>query len=208
MIEAYNPILLIAIVIGVLFALHLLNIRRTILNKRRLVADVISIASQPRDLLDHAWTEKDYTGLDTKLSDWERQIREIARRHAKTPSLHEFTGIGSSTNQPLSVAIAIIDDTLSVLLRIVPPEERSAQSVLLSLRGAINSLTKTLSGAGIAPARVVPALPELPKRLETLFRSAEHEMTGEFLVRRSLLFAWVKHDNANWYDAQPEHPIG
>lgn len=167
MLQTYDPLLLVFAGTGIVLVVHLLKIRRTVLNKRRLISDVTSLGTQPRDLLDRAWTGEDYLALDGKLCEWARQIREIARRHATAPWLHEFDGAGPSSSQPLSVAIAIVDDTLSVLMSVVPAEERPAQSVLLSLRGAINELTKTLPKAGIAAGLTVPSRPLLPERLES-----------------------------------------
>lgn len=208
MVLAYDPLLLVFAGTAIALVIHLLTIRRSVLNKRHLISDVTSLGTQPRDLLDRAWTGENYSALDGKLCDWERQIREIARRHATAPWLHEFSGTGPSTSPPLSVTIAIIDDTLSVLMSVVPAEERPAQSVLLSLRGAINELSKTLARAGIAGGLEVPSRPILPERLESVFQSREIELAGLYIVRRSVLFAWVRHDNAKWYDDQPIRMIG
>lgn len=208
MLQTYDPLLLVFAGTGIVLVVHLLKIRRTVLNKRRLISDVTSLGTQPRDPLDRAWTGEDYLALDGKLCEWARQIREIARRHATAPWLHEFDGAGPSSSQPLSVAIAIVDDTLSVLMSVVPAEERPAQSVLLSLRGAINELTKTLPKAGIAAGLTVPSRPLLPERLESVFLSHAAELTGLYVARRRLLHAWVSYDNAKWYDDQPVRVIG
>lgn len=104
--------------------------------------------------------------------------------------------------------MAVLDDALSILMRCAPSVERPDGTRLRKLRGAINGMLDTLKSVGLAPTAEVPARPVFPARITAHLDRVGFESEGEFMVRRSLMLAWVRYDGQDWYDDQLTFRIG
>lgn len=76
------------------------------------------------------------------------------------------------------------------------------------MRGEINEMLKTLKGVGLSATTEVTARPVFPDRIREHLDRVGFESEGEFMIRRSLLLAWVRYDDQSWYDDQPTFLIG
>ena len=195
---AISALIAAAVILGIV---RLLNFRATLSRKSRLSSDILQYGDAPSHLVNAAWTGSDYTGLDQKLDSWAIQIRGLANSHNASPFLHDHP-------KDLPVAFAILDDALSILIRCAPPEERPDGTRLRNLRGAINGMLDSLKSIGLAPTREVPARPVFSSRIKAYLERVGFESEGEFMLRRSLMLAWVRHSGGGWYDDQPTFRIG
>ncbi len=186
---------------GILATVRFLTVRGTVSRRTALAADILQHGTVPSALADAAWTGSDYRGLDDQLDSWNVQIRALAHSHDASPFLHDFPG-------DLPVALAVLDDALSILLRCVPSKERPDGTRLRRLRGAINEMLKSLKKVGLSATKEVPARPIFPDRIKEYVNRVGFESEGEFMIRRSLLLAWVRYDGQSWYDDQPTFWIG
>ena len=187
---------------GTLFvAARLLSARSVFSRKAALAEDITQYGSVPTAVVEAAWTGSNYKGLDEQLDSWNVQIRALAFSHESSPLLHDHP-------RGLPIAIAVLDDALSILMRCTPVAQRPDGTRLRRLRGAINEMLKTLKGIGISATTEVPARPVFPDRIREHLDRVGFESEGEFMIRRSLLLAWVQYDGQSWYDDQPTFLIG
>lgn len=190
------------LVAGGMFAtVRFLTVRSTVYQKTALAAEILQNGNVPSALVDAAWTGSDYSGLDDHLESWNVQIRALAHSHDASPILHDFPG-------DLPVAIAVLDDALSIFLRYVPIKQRPEGTRLRRLRGAINELAKSLKKVGVSATNEVPAQPIFSDCIKEHVSRVGFEPEGEFMIRRSLLLAWVRYDGRPWYDGQSTFYIG
>ncbi len=183
--------------IFVLFgAIKLFTILKDLSQKNTLAKDIMQHGCMPSEIVDAAWTGTDFKGLDEKLDNWTVKIRALAYEHSSSPFLHDFP-------RGLPVALAVLDDALSILKRGTPSEERPDGTRLRRLRGAINDMLNTLKPIGLAETGEVPAQPVFPDRITDHLNRVGFESEGEFILRRALLLAWVRYSGQAWYDDQP-----
>lgn len=180
---------------------RLLNIRATLSQKASLSDDILQYGDDPSAFVNAAWSGSDYTGLDEKLDSWAIQIRALAQLHNASPFLHDHP-------KDLPIALAVLDDALSILMRCAPSEDRPDGTRMRNLRGAINDMLDTLKSIGLAPTTEVPARPVFPPRIRAHLDRVGFESEGEFILRRSLLLAWVRYDGRGWYDDQATFRVG
>lgn len=190
------------LLVGTLFvAARLLSVRSVFSLKAALAEDIARYGSLPTAIVEAAWTGSDYKGLDEQLDSWNVQIRALAISHESSPLLHDHP-------RGLPIAIAVLDDALSILMRCTPVAQRPDGIRLRRLRGAINDMLTTLKGVGLSATREVPARPVFPDRIIEHLDRVGFESEGEFMIRRSLLLAWVQYSGQAWYDDQPTFLIG
>lgn len=189
------------LLLAIFIAIRFFNTRGVLSRKAALAKDIVRFGNTPCAIIDAAWTGSDYTGLDAKLKNWNARIRSLAHLHNASPTLHE-------TPCGLPFAISVLDDALSILKRGAPSDKRPSGTVLRQLRGGINDMLDTLESIGVAPTNEIPARPVLPDRIKNYLNRVGFESQGEFMLRRSLLLAWVKYGGHTWYDDQPTYWIG
>lgn len=182
-------------------AVRYLGTRAVYRRKARLSNEILRHGNRPSAIVNAAWTGTDYTGLNAELDNWGSKIRGLAQSHKASPFLHDHP-------ENLPRALAVLDDTLSILMRCVPAEERPEGTRMRKLRGAINDMLDTLEGIGLAPGAEVPARPHFPDRIAKHMQESGFESEGGFILRRSLMLAWVRSSALNWYDEQPTFHIG
>lgn len=186
--------LLILFVLGSL--LFVLVLPPATMRMRRLAQSIYELGGTPSRLLEGAWTGQDYRGLDDQLILLTREMKAVARSLQSQPIL--FYSRSSDPALSLSLAIANLDESTSLLDFIVPEAQRPPATVLRPLRQAIDQLLDCVEAIGVSPDSKVPPLPQLPPGLAY----SDTELTREFIQlttnRRRLLLGWVKHERRDW----------
>ena len=92
----------------------------------------------PTDIVKRWWSSRDQDpiGFDRDLADCATRIVELTHRHLPYPVLHFFHTNHRRASPP--VAIATLDDALTLLSHGVAPEARQTPSTLLNARAAID----------------------------------------------------------------------
>lgn len=166
-----------------------------VVEKRQLASYIHAIGQSPRMMLERAWSGSDYSGLNSHLLTITQQIHRIEKQHLAYPVLHHFHSRDRGSSLPS--AVAVLDETLSVLLVGLPTEQRPPDAVLLPARAAIDGLLDTLSEAFIRGDEPPPPPPELPDRLQPAQPEVE-EAFPKLERRRRLLHSWLLDDGWCW----------
>lgn len=174
---------------------YVLPVISAVVKQRQLASGINGIGGSTQGLLERAWSGRDFSELNLQLVLLTQQIQEMEKQHLAYPVLHYFHSTSrSSASAP---AVAALDDFVSVLLLVVPEEERPTAAVLAPLRAALDELLATLSTAFISPSGEAPPPPVLPERLAGEAPDISHRFE-QISERRRLLAGWVADLGLPW----------
>lgn len=138
---------------------YLISVLGAVVNKRTFAARVHAIAETPEDFVKNSWDGAAFTGLDLVLSSMAEQLGRLATQHLAYPVIHYYHPSGRRGST--AVAVAVLDDAVTVLASGVAPHARPSRAVLRSVRGSVEGYLETLSGGPVRWADAEPPLPNL-----------------------------------------------
>lgn len=127
--------------------------------KRSFASQVTGFGTSAEDFLRSGWNGADFHTFDLPLSTLTTQLIQITEQHFAYPILHYFRGMQPSKSP--AVALAVLDDALTILRFGVPPEFQPNIAGLSSGRAAVQDFLDTLHSAFIKPTNTPPPAPTL-----------------------------------------------
>ena len=146
------------------------------------------------------WDGKGFPGLDLQLMSISSQLGTLTEQQLAYPVLHRYHG--ASYQDASAPAVAILDDTLTILRYGLQEPYRPPPALLKSARSTVQNYLKTLASASIYPADQVPPMPKLealrqagiPVVSDEEFRRSLDQLTH----RRKLLLGLVERNSFRW----------
>lgn len=179
---------------------YVLSVLGAVAKKRSFANAVTGLAMQPQDLLEKAWDGRDFHALDLHLNTLASQLNHLSDQHKTYSVLHYYH---SDTKETASVvAVAILDEALTMIRFGIPEEHRPNKIVIESARSSVQSYLKTLHSAFIEPADQAPPAPDLNRLrsmgIPTTDSAVFNEALAELDERRRNLLGMIRADAWPW----------
>lgn len=179
---------------------YLLSVVSAVVRKRAFASAVTGLGMEPEDVIRNAWDGRDLHTLDSTLNSLASQLSTLSEQYLSYPVL-QYYHAARPDKSPI-LAIAVLDDALTLLRFGVHEEQRPNPVILRASRAAVASFLDTLPSAFIHAAPQAPPPPDLD-RLRQLgiptvndadFAAALEQLTD----RRRKLLGLVRNDGWNW----------
>lgn len=140
---------------------YILQVISAVANKRAFASQVTSIGKTAESFVIKQWTGKSFGAIELQLNSLSGQLSVLNEQHMAFPILHYYHAARIEKSQDM--AIAILDDALTIIELGIKEEEQPAQTILSSTRQSIDSFLTTLKSAFINAADSTPPQPDLSK---------------------------------------------
>ena len=127
--------------------------------KRSFASQVTGFGMSAEDFLRSGWNGTDFHAFDLSLSTLTTQLIQITEQHFAYPILHYYRGTQPSKSP--AIALAVLDDALTILRFGVPPDVQPNIATLSSSRAAVQGFLDTLHSAFMKPSASSPPAPTL-----------------------------------------------
>jgi hypothetical protein len=188
---------------------YVLNVLTAVNQKRAFASSVWGLGSSGEQVLVTGWNGRDLRDLDLPLNTLASQLSMLADQHKAYPILHYYH---SERIENASVmAVAIINEALTLSTAVIADEYRPNAAVLRSLRSSVDSYLHTLASAFIQPADEPPPDPDVDRLcasgIPALPEGELRERLAEHRERRRMLLG-VVHADAWWWPTGRHEPRG
>jgi hypothetical protein len=189
---------------GVLFitlaVTYLLSVIPAVVAKRAFASQVFGLGHTPAEVLANGWNGHDFSSLDLALQSLSSDLAALTEQYLSYPIL-QYYHAARMTKSP-SVALAVLDETLTLLRFAVAEEQRPNRTILHGARKAVQSFLETLDSAFIPAADEEPPPPDLaPIRragIPLLAEAALDDALGGLSERRRKLLGLVRKNGWEW----------
>ena len=178
----------------------LLSVISAVVRKRAFASQVMGFGKEPEAVVGSGWNGQDFHSLDLTLSSLATELSTLSEQYLSYPILQYYRAARSDKSPIL--AIAVLDDALTLLRFGIPDTNRANPVVLNSARTAVASFLETLPSSFINAAPEAPPPPDLGRLREMQIPTvseADFEAALEQLSdRRRKLLGLVRNDGWNW----------
>ncbi|MFJ1627078.1 ion channel [Marinilactibacillus psychrotolerans] len=190
--------------VGILFltlcASYIISVVDAVVQKRSLATSITSLGLRSTDIVAKIWNGQDFHNIDLVLVDVSAKISLLTQQHHAYPLLHFYHS--RKATESASVAIASLEDTLTILLYGLKEENLANNLLIKSTKSSIGTYLESLTEAFVNASDEVPEVPEfssLIKQEVPLVTDRELEMIfkDHIEVRKKLLGA-VQVDHQKW----------
>lgn len=168
--------------------------------KRSVASQISALGSSAGSLVAGGWNGRDFHSLDLPLNTLASQLAKTTEQHYAYPILHNYRA-QRGTKSP-AVALAVLDEALTLLRFGVPEECRPNPVVLASTRVAVAEYLDTLRESFVEPAPTAPPLPDLAHLRQSGIPTVADETfvaaTGGLEERRRQLLGLVQDAGWSW----------
>ena len=179
---------------------YLLALIEAVVAKRAFASQVWALGHTAEELLVHAWDGSGFRSVELQLVSLTQQLSAVTEQHQAYPMLHYYHA--SRLPQSVAVALAILDDALTMWWFAVSADARPAPAVLHGARATVREFLETLLDAYIhratetPPALVVDGL----RSAGIPLASADPIPTddGELAERRQLIYGFLQGEHRVW----------
>ena len=179
---------------------YVLSVLGAVASKRSFASGVTGRGTTGAAFARSGWNGSDFHALDLPLNTLSAQLDRLADQHETYPILHYYH---SRRDEAASaVAVAVLDEALTVLCAGVPEEARPNGAVVEGARSSVQSYLRTLDAAFIEPTDHVPPPPDLDAvraaGVSTVADGAFSEALADLEERRRKLLGMVAADARAW----------
>ena len=177
---------------------YLVQVLSNVKSKRTFGSTVFSLGNNPQLLLVNAWGGRNFSSLNHHLLQLGSQITALSEAHLSYPVLHFYYSPDRSKSVP--VAIAILDEALSIIYTCVPKDHWPDHLILHSTRQTISSFLQTLKAGFVKEADIIPPLPDfsLLKKENIPVLEGVFEADAVLQERRKLLLGLLQDEGRSW----------
>lgn len=179
---------------------YVLSVLGAVANKRSFASGVTGMGDDSESVVCLAWNGEDFDGFQLTLDSLAAQLDTLADQHKSYPILHFYHS--EEAQHASAVAVAILDETTTILRYGVPRENQPDPVLVENVRAASQSYLETLDNAFIDPADEPPPLPDLDRlRARGVPTVPDDEFTEaleELSERRRKLLGTVRADAWHW----------
>ena len=138
---------------------YVLQVISAVANKRAFSSQITSIGKTPEEFVKKQWTGGGFGAIELQLNSLSGQLATLNEQHLAFPILHYYHAARVEKSQ--DVAIAVLDDALTLIELGVEEKYQPAQTILSSTRQSVDSFLTTVKMAFIKPAKEVPPEPDI-----------------------------------------------
>ncbi|MBW3631608.1 MAG: potassium channel family protein [Chloroflexi bacterium] len=180
---------------------YLISVLSAVVNKRTFAARVHAIAETPEDFVRVSWDGSAFSGLDLLLTSLAEDLARLATQHLAYPVIHYYHPSGRIGST--AVAVAVLDEAVTMMAAGVDAHARPSRAVLRSVRGSVEDYLETLSGGSVRWADADPPLPDLEDvriaGIPTVGDAEYHAEREQARDRRRKLRGLVESDGWEWF---------
>jgi hypothetical protein len=185
---------------------YLVPVAGAVVDRRTLALTITSMGRSPQDLLVAAWRGGGWRALEARFQTLAPQLGTLGQRHLAYPVLHYFHDVERSV--ATAVAVALLDESLTILRFGVAPDARAHGLVVDSTRTSVASFLSTLSVGHIAPTEEAPPAPFLQPLRDAGIPTVDDDefaaAVADLEERRRLLRGFVRDDGWTWDAIRPD----
>lgn len=185
---------------------YVLSVIGAVVDKRSFASGVTGLGGYGEALALAGWDGEDFRDLDQSLETIAGELDQLAEQHKAYPILHYYHSEHGEDAAP--VAVAALDEALTLLRCGVDGAEPYNAAVVKSARGSARSYLQTLGEAFIQPADEPPPAPDLDRLREAGVPTVSDERfaadMAEMADRRRNLRGVVEADTWDWRELEPE----
>ncbi|MEA1932423.1 MAG: potassium channel family protein [Euryarchaeota archaeon] len=179
---------------------YVLSVLDAVTQKRAFANGITGLGPQGSSIVRRGWTGEAFAGLELPLSASTAQLNRLVANHRAYPLLHYFHTT-EAEHAPV-VAIAILDDVLTLLRFGVADHDRPSEPITTNARASVDNYLELLRSAFIQPADRTPPPPDLDSLREagipTVSEEAFDGSLAEMADRRRALLGLVEDDLRQW----------
>jgi hypothetical protein len=184
---------------------YVLAVLGAVVSGRAFAVGVGGLGDDAEEVVARAWDGAQYSGLALPLSSLSSQLDRLGQQHLAFPVLYYYHA--RNPDAAPALAVAVLDEALTILRFGVPEAYRPPASILEGARSSVASYLGTHRGAHVAPADTPPRPPDLERLraagLPTVSDTAFAEALDELTERRRSLLGMVEVDARTWPPARP-----
>jgi len=179
---------------------YVLSVLGAVSNKRSFASSVSGMGTDSETVVRSAWDGEDFDGLALPLNSLASQLETLADQHKSYPILHYYHS--ERSKQASAMAVAVFDESMTILLFGVPAEVRPAPPLVENARSASQNYLETLNNSFIQSAEEPPPPPDLDRLraagIPTVTDSEFAAELDELTERRRKLLGVVNGDAWHW----------
>ncbi|WP_208560731.1 two pore domain potassium channel family protein [Marinilactibacillus kalidii] len=192
--------------VGILFltlcASYIISVVDAVVQKRSLAMSITSLGNKSTEVIDNIWNGEDFHNIDLVLVDISSKISHLTQQHHAYPLLHFYHS--SKPKESASVAIAILDETLTILKSGLAEENKTNFLLIQSTKSSITTYLESLTEAFVSPSDTPPPIPNTDSLIEKnvpLISAEDFEkLFADQEKRRKQLMGAIKIDHHKWPD--------
>ena len=138
---------------------YVLQVISAVAVKRSIAGQITGIGKSAEEFVSKQWTGEGFGAIELQLNSLSQQLAANNEQHLAYPILHYYHAARIEKSQ--DVAIAILDDALTLIEHGVEERYKPAETILSSARQSVSSFLTTLRTAFIKAADEVPPLPDI-----------------------------------------------
>lgn len=190
---------LVFITLGVTYILSVLD---AVTQKRAFAESVRSIGASVSQIVNNTWNGKNFHDIDLLLNSFSSQLSTLTAQHNAYPILHYYHA--SKRDQELSVAVATLDEALTVFKFGIAGGHGPNKLLVHETRSSIESYIETLRSGYVSPAEISPPVPDLDGMRESglpvVSTAAFLASLEEVAERRKALLGSLRDNGRSWPD--------
>jgi len=183
---------------------YLLSVVSAVVSKRAFASQVTGLGSCAEAFVRSGWNGRDLRALDLPLGGIASSLAVLAQQYEAYPVLQYYHG-AKAGRSPI-VAVAVLDEALTLMRYGVAEAARPNPAVLQSARAAVASLLETMPNAFIEDSPSAPPPPPLEKLAQDGLPVASADEFAAHLAtlsqRRRSLLGLLLNDGWVWSDIE------
>lgn len=179
---------------------YLVPVISAVTGRRRMALHVSGLGTSPVDIVLAGRDGGDWEALERHLAALTPEFGRLGQQHLAYPVLHYFHDL--ERDAAIAVAVAVLDETLTLLEHGVAPEARPDSVTVRAARSSVSAFLGALTAALISPAEEEPPEPRLdPLRRAGVPTVGDAELRSaleDLAKRRRVLAGFVREDGWTW----------
>ena len=179
---------------------YVISILGSISTKRAFAGSVIGLGRRGEELVEAGWDGESFRSLELPLSSLTSQLSLLTEQHLSYPILHYYHS--ESQADAAAVAVASLDEALTLIQCGVSGEVRLDSAIMKSARSSIGAYLGTLNSAFIEPSDHAPPPPDLGRLhaagIPTVSGEAFAAALADLDERRRKLLGMIEADAWEW----------
>ena len=179
---------------------YVLSVLGAVSAKRSFASSVTGLGRRGEEVVEAGWDGESLHPLDLLLSTLASELGVLAEQHKSYPILHYYHS--EEAEDAPAVAVAVLDEALTLVRFGVPEGVRPAPALLKGARASVGSYLETLNSAFIEPADHAPPSPDFGRLRAAGVPTVSEETFADALAdlqdRRRKLLGMINADAWEW----------
>ena len=179
---------------------YVLSVVSAVVGKRAFASQLTAFGGAAAEIVLRGRNGRDLRSFDLPLNGLSSQLSQMSEQY-RAYSILQYYHAAQPEKSPI-VAVALLDDALTLINFGVPPEHRPSPAVMHSARASVQSFLDTLPSAFIHPAPEAPPAPDLAALadagLPTLTRDEFLAQVQGLFRRRRRILGLLRNDGWTW----------